>query len=158
MASWKQVLTNGSMIANVGSAPSNAGEVNAGARLITDLYGTAPAGTAGNVVSLGATAPSNVGASSTAAARQGMIFIVTDAGSGDELLLEGVVRLSSTTTTALLPNTAKKGTPVYMSTTAGAVTSTAPSTSGDFVRRVGHVIDATNRTIYWRPSIDWSFV
>jgi hypothetical protein len=81
--------------------------------------------------------------------------MVTDAGTGDELLVEGVIKLSSTTTTALLPTTAKRGVPVYMSTTAGAVTNTAPSTAGEFVRVVGHVLDATNRTIYFKPSVDW---
>ena len=85
----------------------------------------------------------------------GMLLMVTDAGTGDELVVEGVVKLSSTTTTALLPTSAKTGAPVYMSTTAGAVTNTAPSTAGDFVRVVGHVLDATNRTIYFKPDNTW---
>ena len=155
MASWKKVLTDSSVIANVSSAPTSAGEVKAGARLLTDVYGTSPSATAGNLVNLAATNVSNVGAQSATAAATGMLLMVTDAGTGDELVVEGVVRLSSTTTTALLPTNAKKGQPVYMSTTAGAVTNTAPSTAGDFVRVVGHVLDATNRTIYFKPSVDW---
>jgi hypothetical protein len=139
----------------LGTAPTNAGEFQAGARLINDIYGTSPSATAGNLVNLAATNVSNVGAQSAAAAATGMLLMVTDAGTGDELVVEGVVRLSSTTTTALLPTNAKKGAPVYMSTTAGAVTNTAPSTAGDFVRVVGHILDATNRTIYFKPSVDW---
>jgi len=137
------------------SAPTNVGEFQDGARLIVDAYGTSPSATAGNLVNLAATNVSNVGAQSAAAAATGMLLVVTDAGTGDELLIEGVVKLSTTTTTALLPTTAKKGAPVYMSTTVGAVTTTAPSTAGDFVRVVGYVVDATNRTIYFKPDNTW---
>ena len=139
----------------LGTAPTNAGEFQAGARLINDIYGTSPSATAGNLVNLAATNVSNVGAQSAAAAATGMLLMVTDAGTGDELVVEGVIRLSATTTTTLLPTSAKKGAPVYMSTTAGAVTNTAPSTAGDFVRVVGHVLDATNRTIYFKPDNTW---
>lgn len=142
------------MVSNF-SAPTNDGEFQDGARLIVDAYGTSPSATAGNLVNLGATNVSNVGAQSAAAGATGMLLMVTDAGTGDELLIEGVVKLSTTTTTALLPTTAKKGAPVYMSTTVGAVTTTAPSTAGDFVRVVGYVVDAANRTIYFKPDNTW---
>ena len=137
------------------TAPTSIGEFQDGARLVTDAYGTAPAATAGTLVSFGNTNVTAVGAQSAAAAATGMLTFVTDAASGDELLVEGVIKLSTATTTALLPTTAKKGSPVYMSTTAGAVTNTAPSTAGDFVRVVGHVVDATNRTIYFKPDNTW---
>ena len=137
------------------SAPTNTGEFQDGARLVTDAYGTAPSATAGTLVSFGATNVAVVGATSNAAAATGMITVVTDAASGDELLVEGVIKLSTATTTTLLPTTTKKGTAVYMSTTDGAVTSTAPSTAGEFVRVVGHVVDATNRTIYFKPDNTW---
>jgi hypothetical protein len=80
-----------------------------------------------------------------------MLTVVTDAASGDELLVEGVIKMSSNTGWS----TAKKGAPLYMSTTAGAVTTTAPSTAGEFVRVVGHVVDATNSTIYFKPDNTW---
>ena len=137
------------------SAPTNAGEFNDGARMLTSVYGTSPSATAGNVVNLANTNVSNVGATSVAAAATGMILMVTDAATGDELLIEGVIRLSSATTTALLPTTAKRGAPVYMSTTDGAVTNVAPSTAGQFVRVVGYVLDAANRTIYFKPDNTW---
>jgi hypothetical protein len=137
------------------TAPTNVGEFQDGARLVTDAYGTAPSATAGTLVSFGASNVSAVGAQSNAAAATGMLTFVTDAASGDELLVEGVIKLSTATTTTLLPTTAKKGSPVYMSTTAGAVTNTAPSTAGDFVRVVGHVVDAANRTIYFKPDNTW---
>ena len=137
------------------TAPTNIGEFQDGARLITNAYGTAPAATAGTLVSFGATNVTATGAQSNAAAATGMLTVVTDAASGDELLVEGVIKLSTATTTTLLPTTAKKGSPVYMSTTDGAVTNTAPSTAGDFVRVVGHVVDATNRTIYFKPDNTW---
>ena len=80
-----------------------------------------------------------------------MILVVTDAGDADELLIEGVVKMSSNTGWS----TAKKGSKLYMSTTAGAVTTTAPSTAGEFVRLMGYVIDGANSTIYFNPSNDW---
>jgi hypothetical protein len=133
------------------SAPTSTGEFQDGARLVADAYGTAPSATAGTLVNFGNTAPSAVGAQSVSAAATGMLTVVTDAASGDELLVEGVIKMSSNTGWS----TAKKGAPLYMSTTAGAVTTTAPSTAGEFVRVVGHVVDATNSTIYFKPDNTW---
>jgi len=133
------------------TAPTNTGEFQDGARLITDAYGTAPSATAGTLVYFGTSNVLSVGAQSAASVATTMLTIVTDAGSGDELLVEGVVKVSSNTGWS----TAKKGEALYMSTTAGAVTTTAPSTAGEFVRVVGHVVDASNSTIYFRPSPDW---
>lgn len=133
------------------TAPTSTGEFQDGARLVTDAYGTAPAATAGTLVSFGNTNVAAVGAQSTSAAATGMLTVVTDAASADELLVEGVVKMSSNTGWS----TAKKGAALYMSTTAGAVTTTAPSTAGEFVRVVGHVVDATNSTIYFNPDNTW---
>jgi len=133
------------------SAPTSVGEFQDGARLVTGAYGTAPAATAGTLVNFGNTAPSLVGAQSVATAATGMLTVVTDAASGDELLVEGVVKMSSNTGWS----TAKKGAPLYMSTTAGQVTETAPSTAGEFVRVVGHVVDSSNSTIYFKPDNTW---
>jgi len=133
------------------NAPTSTGEFQDGARLVADAYGTAPSATAGTLVNFGNTAPSLVGAQSVVAAATGMLTVVTDAASGDELLVEGVIKMSSNTGWS----TDKKGAPLYMSTTAGAVTTTAPSTAGEFVRVVGHVVDGSNSTIYFNPSRDW---
>jgi hypothetical protein len=133
------------------SAPTSAGEFQGGARLVTDAYGTAPSATAGTLVSFGTTNVSAAGAQSTSGIATGMITVVTDAASGDELLVEGVIKMSSNTGWS----TAKMGEVLYMSATAGAVTTTAPSTSGDFVRVIGYVLDGANSTIYFKPSQDW---
>lgn len=130
---------------------SSAGEFQPGARLALNAYGTNPSATAGTIVSFGNTNVAAVGAQSTAAAAKGRITVVTDAADGDELILEGVVKMSTNTGWS----TAKLGTAVYMSTTAGQVTTTAPSTSGDYVRIVGHVISGTNAIIYFNPENGW---
>ena len=44
---------------------------------------------------------------------------------------------------------------LYISTTPGLITSTAPSTATDIVRIIGYQIDATNDVIYFNPSNDW---
>ena len=152
VVSWATVSGGGAAnMSQTFSAPTNAGEFQDGARLVINAYGAAPAATAGTLVSFGNTNVDAVGAQSTAAAATGMLTVVTDAASADELLVEGVVKMSSNTGWS----TAKKGAALYMSTTAGAVTTTAPSTAGEFVRVVGHVVDATNSTIYFKPDNTW---
>lgn len=47
------------------------------------------------------------------------------------------------------------GNPVYVSTTAGDMTNTAPTASGDFVRLVGYCLDDTNGQIYFNPDSTW---
>lgn len=45
------------------------------------------------------------------------------------------------------------GVPLYVSTTPGSMTTTAPSSNGDYVRIVGYAIDAD--TIYFDPDKTW---
>ena len=47
------------------------------------------------------------------------------------------------------------GAPLYIHTTVGDMTSTAPSGTGDIVRVVGYSINSTNRVIYFNPSNDF---
>lgn len=44
---------------------------------------------------------------------------------------------------------------LYVSTTAGDITGTAPSGSGDVVRVVGYCLDSTNGQIWFNPSNDF---
>ncbi len=73
------------------------------------------------------------------------------------MLLRGFARISS----SLLGSTAtaKQGDPVYISATAGNLTFTAPSASGDIVRIVGHLIIPANSNsdsiIYFNPDTTW---
>ena len=48
------------------------------------------------------------------------------------------------------------GGPIYLSTTAGALTQTAPSATDDVVRVVGYAVTAD--VIYWNPSNDWATI
>ena len=45
--------------------------------------------------------------------------------------------------------------PLYVSTTAGDVTGTAPSADADVVRVVGYCLDSTDGQIWFNPSEDW---
>jgi len=47
------------------------------------------------------------------------------------------------------------GDELYVSTTAGDITATAPSGNGDIVRVVGYCLDSTNGQIYFNPSNDF---
>ena len=52
-------------------------------------------------------------------------------------------------------NTTNTGDIIYVSTTAGGVTTTAPSSSGDVIRIIGYSIDGTNEIIYFSPDNSW---
>jgi len=47
------------------------------------------------------------------------------------------------------------GNVLYLSTTAGDVTITPPSTAGEYVRVLGYCVEGTTRVIYFNPSQDW---
>jgi hypothetical protein len=66
--------------------------------------------------------------------------------SADGMLLRGLFDVHSN-----FGGTFNQGTPVYVSTTAGEITATAPSGGGDIVRIVGFCTDTAN-VIYFNPS------
>jgi hypothetical protein len=47
------------------------------------------------------------------------------------------------------------GAPLYVSTTAGGFTQTAPSGTGDVVRVIGYVTSTSNDEMYFAPSASW---
>ena len=62
------------------------------------------------------------------------------------------MRVSTTLTSASI------GDIVYLNTTDGTVTTTAPTGSGNVVRVVGHVVKPSANMIYFNPSSDWIVV
>ena len=71
------------------------------------------------------------------------VALATGTSSSVGLLLRGMVTLDHDSGTA--------GEPIYVSTTAGELTSTAPSGSGDVVRLVGYCLDSTNGQVWFNP-------
>ena len=63
------------------------------------------------------------------------------------MLINGYIRNSGFTTTT--------GDILYVTTTAGGITTTAPSGSGDIIRIIGYSLDGTNETIYFNPDNTW---
>jgi len=131
---------------------TSAGDYNVGARVLRNAYTfIALTGDAGNVVELGASAVSDGLATVAGGAYSGMLAVVTSSENANELLVGGLVRVSTNLTSASV------GDIVYLSeTAAGGVTTTAPSSSGEVVRIVGHVVKPANSTIYFNPSQDWT--
>jgi hypothetical protein len=76
-----------------------------------------------------------------------MLAFALGTSASDGMLVRGYIRNSGFTT-----NT---GNIVYVSTTAGEVTTTAPSSSGDVIRIIGYSIDGTNEIIYFSPDNSW---
>ena len=65
----------------------------------------------------------------------------------DGMFIKGVITLSY--------DLGDVGNPLYVKTTAGAVTHEAPTDSGDFVRVVGYCLDDTNGQMYFNPDSAW---
>ena len=84
------------------------------------------------------------------------IAVGTNSGT-DGMLLKGYARVASSILASTA--TAKQGDAVYISTTAGELTFTAPSGSGDIVRIVGYLLTPVNSNtdsiIYFRPDHTW---
>jgi hypothetical protein len=63
------------------------------------------------------------------------------------VLIRGYVRSAS--------YTASTGSKLYVSPTAGSITSTAPSVAGQILRIIGYQLNSTNNVVYFNPSNDW---
>jgi hypothetical protein len=141
------IALNGPVTANtlvhVGSGISSAGNVGKGAE--TTAYGGA-SGTS----SLAGRSYYYTGAAwasatqSLEAANKGLLGIALGANTGVGMCLKGFVK---TDVTNLTP-----GSPAYMNTNA-TITTTVPSTSGNFSRIIGHAV--TSDTIFFNPSNEY---
>jgi hypothetical protein len=126
---------------------SSGGYFTEGARIGRGFF-TSGSITAGALYVLGSTSWTLADADA-ASTGSGLLVVATDAESATEVVLEGAVNLGYSISGA------SKGDTLYLSTTGGEVTTTAPSATGDIVRIVGYVIDATNGYIYFKPDNTW---
>ena len=80
---------------------------------------------------------------------KGMLAIALGSGASNSvgMLVRGFARFTSVF--SLTGGT--MGNPIYLSTTAGAITMTAPSGTGDIVRIIGYLVDDTTEVIYFNP-------
>ena len=91
-----------------------------------------------------------VAADADAAGTAGGVLLAIALGTDpdvDGMLLRGMYTLDHD------PGTV--GDELYVSTTAGDITATAPTAAGDIVRVVGYCLDSTNGQIWFNPSSDW---
>jgi hypothetical protein len=77
----------------------------------------------------------------------GMLAFALGTSPSDGMLVRGYLRNTGFTT-----NT---GDILYVSTTPGEITTTAPSGAGDVIRIIGYTIDGTNEVIYFSPDNSW---
>lgn len=129
---------------------SSAGQYGAGSRVLDRIGSNTLSITAGDLYYLGSAswAQADADAASTAS---GLLAIATSTASNNGMLVNGVVKVADNTGFS----SANEGDVLYVSTTAGHVTTTAPTATGDIVRVVGYVLDSTNGIIYFDPSKDW---
>jgi hypothetical protein len=113
--------------------------------IVTFGTGTVSAGNLYYLNGSGAWTAADADAESTST---GMLAIALGATVGAGMLVRGYVRNSSWTQAT--------GDILYVSQTAGGITSTAPSASGTVIRIVGYMINATSDQIYFNPSNDWT--
>jgi hypothetical protein len=103
--------------------------------------------TAGDLYYLDSLGSWSVADANSTSSSTGMLAFALGTSASDGMLVRGYIRNSGFTT-----NT---GNIVYVSTTAGEVTTTAPSSSGDVIRIIGYSIDGTNEIIYFSPDNSW---
>ena len=87
-------------------------------------------------------ADANAGAVATA---DGLMGVATDTGVSPDVLVSGIIQLSS------VPGSA--GDVLYLDTSNGLLTATAPTGSQEIVRVMGYNLDGSR--IYFNPSQDW---
>ena len=127
---------------------SSAGDFGAGSRILSRI-GANTTVTVGDVYYLGA---SWVAADANAVAKaSGLLGVAIDTSTNNGVLASGVVKVADNTGFS----SSTEGTVLYLDTTAGHVTATAPSATGDVVRVVGYVLSGSSGIIYFDPSRDW---
>jgi hypothetical protein len=143
------------------SGGGGGGGSTTGEDLSLDVRSSAYAGTGdheGTVLSIGSTASLTVGTvyywngtdwadanASAEATAKGLTGVATDTGVAPDVLVSGIIQLAS------VPGAV--GDPLYLDTTNGLLTATAPSANGNIVRVMGYKLD-TNR-VYFNPSADF---
>jgi len=88
-------------------------------------------------------------ATTAGSVRLGICVLAATSGNPTSMLLYGTVR------SAAFPASLTSGAPLFVSTTAGDITATAPSGTDDVIRVVGHAVTAEPNTIMFDPSPDW---
>ena len=119
---------------------------------VGDYFGTIITGlgsqstTKGTVYSWSGTAWLEAAANSGTTGQKFLAVAIADS-STDGMLVNGTVTLDH--------DPGSNGDVLFLSNTAGEVTSTAPSSTGDVVRIMGYCLDNSNNQIYFNPSPDF---
>lgn len=93
-------------------------------------------------------------ADADAASSSGSVLLAIALGTASDtngMLLKGTFTMAA----GAIDGTEATGDELYVSTTAGHVTNTAPTATGDIVRVVGYMLDGTNGQIWFNPSNDF---
>lgn len=93
-------------------------------------------------------------ADADAASSSGGVLLAIALGTASDtngMLLKGTFTMAA----GAIDGTEATGDELYVSTTAGHVTNTAPTATGDIVRVVGYMLDGTNGQIWFNPSNDF---
>ena len=127
---------------------NNAGDFGAGAEILTGISNDSV--TAGEIYVLrnGVWTLIDADAETTVNQIVGVATIAAGTGdSSDGMIIRGCVTLNS----AYTAGTDSEGAIVYASATAGDATLTAPSSSGQFVRILGHSLNVSNKKMFLNP-------
>ena len=149
-----QGVTRANQIATEATALSAAGEFDIGSRIAREWSTTGPALIAGRIVYLSGSTEWAQAQANASGSSYGMLGVVINTESQREILIEGTIRVSGSALSSGVV-----GQPVYLSAaTAGQVSLTAPSTSGQVVRIVGYVYRASGNVMYFRPDTSYAIV
>jgi hypothetical protein len=117
------------------ATPAN-GDYGAGSKIIKFFTGTSL--TEGQVYSV-----------NTSGSAKDMVVVAVNTSAADGVLVEGVVKVSTSLTGSSI------GQKVYIGNQSGSFTTTAPTASGSIVRIVGYVVEPAKSLIYFNPDTSW---
>ena len=142
-----QGVTRANQIATEATALSAAGEFDIGSRIARDWSSTGPALIAGRIVYLSGSTQWAQAQANASGSSYGMLGVVINTESQREILIEGTIRISGSALSSGIV-----GQPVYLSAaTAGQVSLTAPTGSGQISRVIGYVYRTGGNVMYFRP-------
>ena len=142
-----QGITRANQVATEATALTAAGEFDIGSRIARDWSSTGPALIAGRIVYLSGSTQWAQAQANASGSSYGMLGVVINTESQREILIEGTIRISGSALSSGIV-----GQPVYLSAaTAGQVSLTAPTGSGQISRVIGYVYRTSGNVMYFRP-------
>jgi hypothetical protein len=140
----------GTFVNNITYYEANLGTANVAGEVV--YFGSGSSLTAGNLVVLNSSGAWENADADFVSGSTGLLGIALSTTGAAGVLVRGNARFTANGNYTSMTTV---GAPLYVSTTAGGFTQTAPSGTGDVVRVIGYVTSTSNDEMYFAPSASW---